>query len=129
MVPLRSKPCRPESDRLDGEKEQAPGNAGSVRVRDESVRVRASRQASVGAKTRSAGQHHFSSVRHPVPRFTPTLREEAGMQVIVKGHNVHVSEQLKELAIHKLEKVKRFFDRIQSLEVEFSEEHNPRIAD
>lgn len=51
------------------------------------------------------------------------------MQVIVKGRNTHVSSHLKELATHKLEKVHRYFDQIQTLEIEFSEEHNPRIAD
>lgn len=50
------------------------------------------------------------------------------MQVIVKGHNTHVSKHMKELATAKLEKVERFLDRIQTLEVEFTEEHNPRIA-
>src|SRR5438270_11348710 len=54
---------------------------------------------------------------------------EAGMQVIVKGRNTHVPPQLKELATHKLEKVQRFLDKIISMEIEFSEEHNPRIAD
>jgi putative sigma-54 modulation protein len=51
------------------------------------------------------------------------------MQVIVKGRNTHVPPRLKERATRKLERVQRFFDRIQSLEIEFSEEHNPRIAD
>ena len=51
------------------------------------------------------------------------------MQVIVKGRNTHVPPQLKELATHKLEKVQRFLDKILLLEIEFSEEHNPRIAD
>lgn len=51
------------------------------------------------------------------------------MQVIVKGRNTHVSSHMKKLATTKLEKVERFMDRIQSMEVEFSEEHNPRIAD
>jgi len=51
------------------------------------------------------------------------------MHVIVKGRNTHVSAHLKELATHKLEKVQRFFGAIQSMEIEFSEEHNPRIAD
>jgi putative sigma-54 modulation protein len=55
--------------------------------------------------------------------------QEAGMQVIVKGRNTHVPPHLKELATHKLEKVERFLERILSLEIEFSEEHNPRIAD
>lgn len=51
------------------------------------------------------------------------------MQVIVKGHNTHVGSHLKELATAKLEKVSRFLDKINILEIEFSEEHNPRIAD
>jgi putative sigma-54 modulation protein len=51
------------------------------------------------------------------------------MQVIVKGRNTHVSSHMKKLATAKLEKVERFLDRIQTCEVEFSEEHNPRIAD
>jgi ribosome hibernation promoting factor len=51
------------------------------------------------------------------------------MHVIVKGRNTHVSTHLKELAVHKLEKVQRFFGTIITMEIEFSEEHNPRIAD
>jgi ribosomal subunit interface protein len=51
------------------------------------------------------------------------------MHVIVKGRNTHVPAHLKELATHKLEKVQRFFGRIISMEIEFSEEHNPRISD
>jgi putative sigma-54 modulation protein len=54
---------------------------------------------------------------------------EAQMHVIVKGRNTHVSTHLKELATHKLEKVQRFFGTIITMEIEFSEEHNPRIAD
>jgi len=51
------------------------------------------------------------------------------MQVIVKGHHTHVSSSLKELATNKIEKVSRFLDSIQTAEIEFSEEHNPRISD
>jgi putative sigma-54 modulation protein len=50
------------------------------------------------------------------------------MQVIVKGRHTEVPEALKEAAVEKLEKVRRFFDRIISLEIEFSEEHSNRIA-
>jgi ribosomal subunit interface protein len=57
------------------------------------------------------------------------MEQEAGMQVIVKGRNTHVPQKLKDLATHKLEKVQRFLDKIISMEIEFSEEHNPRIAD
>lgn len=51
------------------------------------------------------------------------------MQVIVKGRHTKLPKNVKELATQKLEKVQRLFDRIQKLEIEFTEEHNPRIAD
>ncbi|HEX9711399.1 MAG TPA: ribosome-associated translation inhibitor RaiA [Actinomycetota bacterium] len=51
------------------------------------------------------------------------------MQVIVKGRHTNIPHNIKELATQKLEKVQRLFDRIQKLEIEFTEEHNPRIAD
>jgi putative sigma-54 modulation protein len=51
------------------------------------------------------------------------------MQVIVKARHTRVPDSLKEQAVHKIERVRRFFDRITKLEIEFSEEHNPRIAD
>ncbi|GAC1413051.1 MAG: ribosome-associated translation inhibitor RaiA [Actinomycetota bacterium] len=49
------------------------------------------------------------------------------MQVIVKARHTRVPAALKELAIEKVERVRRFFDRITKLEIEFSEEHNPRV--
>jgi putative sigma-54 modulation protein len=48
------------------------------------------------------------------------------MQVIVKARHTKVPESLKQMAIQKVERVRRFFDRIIKLEIEFSEEHNPR---
>jgi putative sigma-54 modulation protein len=50
------------------------------------------------------------------------------MQVIVKSRHTKVPESLKQMAIKKVERVRRFFDRILKLEIEFSEEHNPRVA-
>lgn len=50
------------------------------------------------------------------------------MQVIVKARHTRVPESMKEQAVHKIEKVRRFFDRITKLEIEFSEEHNPRVS-
>lgn len=50
------------------------------------------------------------------------------MQVIVKGRHTEVPDALKQQAVEKIQRVKRFFDRIQVLEIEFSEEHNPRVA-
>jgi putative sigma-54 modulation protein len=51
------------------------------------------------------------------------------MQVTVKGKNTAVPEQLRAHAQHKLAKVQRFDDRILAMDVEFSEERNPRVAD
>lgn len=50
------------------------------------------------------------------------------MQVIVKSRHTRVPASLKSQAVDKIERVRRFFDRITTLEIEFSEEHNPRIA-
>jgi putative sigma-54 modulation protein len=54
---------------------------------------------------------------------------ERPMQVTVKGRNTEVPEKLRAHAQHKLAKVKRFDDRILAMDVEFSEERNPRVAE
>src|SRR5829696_6856659 len=51
------------------------------------------------------------------------------MQVTVKGKNTTVPERVRARAEHKLAKLQRFDDRILAMEVEFSEERNPRVAD
>jgi ribosomal subunit interface protein len=51
------------------------------------------------------------------------------MQVTVKGKNTAVPEKLRARAEHKLAKLQRFDDRILAMDVEFSEERNPRVAD
>jgi putative sigma-54 modulation protein len=51
------------------------------------------------------------------------------MQVTVKGKNTDVPDKLRALTERKLAKVQRFDDRILSMDVEFSEERNPRVAD
>ncbi|MGH2727995.1 MAG: ribosome hibernation-promoting factor, HPF/YfiA family [Actinomycetota bacterium] len=50
------------------------------------------------------------------------------MQVIVKSRHTRVPAALKAMAVEKIERVRRFFDRITKLEIEFSEEHNPRVS-
>jgi ribosomal subunit interface protein len=54
---------------------------------------------------------------------------ELPMQVTVKGKNTTVPEKVRARAEHKLAKLQRFDDRILSMDVEFSEERNPRVAD
>jgi putative sigma-54 modulation protein len=51
------------------------------------------------------------------------------MQVTVKGKNTTVPERLRARAERKLTKLERFDDRILAIDVEFSEERNPRVAD
>jgi len=51
------------------------------------------------------------------------------MQVTVKGRNTDVPEKLRAHAQQKLTKVERFDDRILAMDVEFSEERNPRVAE
>src|SRR5262245_24035438 len=49
------------------------------------------------------------------------------MQFTVKSKNVDVPEKLRAHAEHKPAKVQRFDDRILAMDVEFSEEQNPRV--
>ena len=51
------------------------------------------------------------------------------MQVTVKGKNTTVPEKVRARAEHKLAKLRRFDDRILAMDVEFSEERNPRVPD
>ncbi len=51
------------------------------------------------------------------------------MQVTVKGKNTTVPEKVRARAERKLTKIQRFDDRILAMDVEFSEERNPRVAD
>jgi ribosomal subunit interface protein len=51
------------------------------------------------------------------------------MQVTVKGKNTTVPEKVRARAERKLAKLQRFDDRILAMDVEFSEERNPRVAD
>lgn len=50
------------------------------------------------------------------------------MQVIVKGHHIHVSDALRASTQAKVEKLGRFFDRIHKVEVEFAHEKTARSA-
>jgi ribosomal subunit interface protein len=51
------------------------------------------------------------------------------MHVTVKGKNTTVPEKVRARAEHKLAKLQRFDDRILAMDVEFTEERNPRVAD
>ena len=49
------------------------------------------------------------------------------MDVIVKGRGVHITDQIRRVAEHKLSKIGRLDPRVRRLEVEIIEERNPRI--
>jgi putative sigma-54 modulation protein len=51
------------------------------------------------------------------------------MQLTVKGKNTTVPEKVRTRTERKLAKLQRFDDRIVAVDVEFSEERNPRVAD
>ena len=51
------------------------------------------------------------------------------MQLTVKGKNTTVPEKVRTRTERKLAKLQRFDDRILAMDVEFSEERNPRVAD
>jgi ribosomal subunit interface protein len=51
------------------------------------------------------------------------------MQVTVKGKNTAVPDKLRARAERKLTKLERFDARILAMEVEFSQERNPRVTD
>src|SRR5437867_583157 len=78
-----------------------------------------------GMKEGSAARPRRSNRAAP-PEAGGWMREDRPMHVIVKGHHIHVSDTLKETAVHKLEKLTRFFDRIQKLEIEFAHEKSLR---
>jgi ribosomal subunit interface protein len=54
---------------------------------------------------------------------------ESPMQLTVKGKNTTVPEKVRTRAERKLAKLQRFDNRILAMDVEFSEERNPRVAD
>lgn len=51
------------------------------------------------------------------------------MDIIVKSKNCDVAGRMKEEAVAKVEHATRIYDRLLGVEMVFSEEHNPRIAE
>src|SRR2546430_17638123 len=79
------------------------------------------RQASVGAKTRSAA--------HGLARCRVSSDRGLCMDVVIRGKNVKVSESLRTAATEHLAKLDRYANGFARAEVDFSEERNPRIAE
>lgn len=51
------------------------------------------------------------------------------MDIIVKGRHTEVNDRFREHVDNKLAKIERFARKIIRVDVEVSEEHNPRLAD
>ncbi len=51
------------------------------------------------------------------------------MDIVVKGRKTEVPKRFREHVAEKLEKIQRFDEKVISLDVEVSKEHNPRQAD
>ncbi len=51
------------------------------------------------------------------------------MQIDIKGRNVTVTDELRAHAEHRLRKVARQVSELARLEIEISQERNPRVAD
>jgi putative sigma-54 modulation protein len=51
------------------------------------------------------------------------------VDIVVRSKNCEVPSRVKDEAVEKVEHATRFFDRLLAIEMVFSEEHNPRIAE
>lgn len=51
------------------------------------------------------------------------------MDVVVKGRHTEVSERFRALVVEKLAKVTKLDGKVNRIDVEVCEEHNPRLAD
>src|SRR5262245_59960041 len=82
---------------------------------------RALRQAGVGSKTRSAG-------RGPATRATVGGRGAYPIELSCTGRGLHVTQEMRTSAEHKLARLARMEPRATRIEVEVIVEKNPRLA-
>src|SRR5437764_5806122 len=78
--------------------------------------ARAPRQASVGAKTRSAAHG-------------PISMTGGRMEFTIRGRHMDVTERLRAAAQEKVTRLTRHMDGCDEVEVQFLEERNPRISE
>src|SRR4029450_12528428 len=91
-------------------------------------RRRSSQQASVGPKTRSAGQGPASPRSRRSSRVPDAARGNGGaVDLVLKGRGVRITDRIRKVAEHKLEKLGRIDPRVTRLEVEIIE-RNPRLG-
>ena len=75
----------------------------------------------MGTKTRSAGR--------VLVRETPHDVEDHFVDIVVKGRNTEVTERFRQHATEKLARIERFDAKVISIDVECSQERNPRLSD
>ena len=61
--------------------------------------------------------------------MTPHDVEEQFVDIVVKGRNTEVADRFRQHATEKLAKIERFDAKVISIDVECSQERNPRLSD
>ena len=81
----------------------------------------------MGTKTRSAGR---VLVRTADPgHLTPQDVEDQFVDIVVKGRNTEVADRFRQHATEKLARIERYDAKVISIDVECSQERNPRLSD
>ena len=78
----------------------------------------------MGTKTRSAGRVLVRNA-HPWPHDV----EDQFVDIVVKGRNTEVADRFRQHATEKLARIERFDAKVISIDVECSQERNPRLSD
>src|SRR5260370_29511823 len=119
MVRFRGKSCLGPS---------GPGEGGSRPPRGSR---RTPPQAGVGSKTRSAGRGPtFGQTRtgsSSIGGATDTTARSPHMEFTFKGRGLRITDEVREVARHKLSRLARMEPRATLLEVEVIAQRNPRL--
>jgi ribosomal subunit interface protein len=81
----------------------------------------------VGTKTRSAGRVLVRTADRG--HLTPQDVEDQFVDIVVKGRNTEVADRFRQHATEKLARIERFDAKVISIDVECSQERNPRLSD
>jgi ribosomal subunit interface protein len=63
------------------------------------------------------------------PKLSARSREDHFVDIVVKGRNTEVTERFRDHVADKLEKIEKLDPKLISVDVECSQERNPRLAD
>jgi ribosomal subunit interface protein len=81
----------------------------------------------VGTKTRSAGRVLVRTADRG--HLTPQDVEDQFVDIVVKGRNTEVADRFRQHATEKLARIERYDAKVISIDVECSQERNPRLSD